>query len=81
MSLTYISPTAPCSNGDVRLSDGISNGQGRVEFCHNQIWGTICDSGWGIEDANVVCGQLGYVRGTKLEPMMSAHVPLNMPEI
>ncbi len=63
-----ISPAAPCTNGEVRLSDGISNGQGRVEFCHNQIWGTICDSGWGIEDANVVCGQLGYVRGTKLEP-------------
>ena len=54
---------APCSNGDVRLMGGTREGEGRVEFCHNQVWGTVCDNNWGIDDVNVVCGQLGYIRG------------------
>ncbi|EDV19642.1 uncharacterized protein TRIADDRAFT_61895 [Trichoplax adhaerens] len=47
----------------VRLvtSDGqTSLHQGRVEIFHNGLWGTICDDGWGMPDANVICRQLGY---------------------
>ena len=52
---------ANCSNGEVRLVDGNSLNEGRVEVCVNEAWGTICSSGWNDVDAFVVCRQLGYL--------------------
>ena len=52
-------------DGTVRLLDGNFTAEGRVEIFHNKEWGTICDDGWGIEEASVVCRQLGYMKGAQ----------------
>ena len=49
-----------CHNNDVRLVDGITPLEGRVEICTNDVWSTICDRSWDILDTRVVCRQLGF---------------------
>ena len=36
---------------------------GRLEVRYNNTWGTVCQQGFTMESANVVCKQLGYLRG------------------
>ena len=49
-----------CTTGDLRLVDGDSEMEGRVEVCNDRRWGTVCDSQWTINHTAVVCRYLGF---------------------
>ena len=66
----------------LRLADGYRDGEGRVELFRDGHWGTVCDDYWDINDAQVVCRELGYSRallapGTALFGEGNGHIWLD----
>jgi len=47
-------------NIDVRLVNGTNPRRGRVMVNRNGQWGSICDDGFGVPEARVICNQLNY---------------------
>lgn len=55
-----------CSDGAIRLVNGTTILEGRVEICLNNAWGTVCDSTFSEDEANVICNQTGFRYNGKL---------------
>ncbi|XP_054002582.1 uncharacterized protein LOC128889196 isoform X3 [Hylaeus anthracinus] len=45
---------------EIRLANGSSPLEGRVEVRHHGIWGTVCDDDFSNAEATVICRSLGY---------------------
>ncbi|XP_071492852.1 scavenger receptor cysteine-rich domain-containing protein DMBT1-like [Diadema antillarum] len=57
---TFTGTTPPALEPEVRLADGGSDREGRVEILHDGTWSTVCDDSWDDIDADVVCRMLGF---------------------
>ena len=54
-----------CVERQLRLANGTSQYEGRVEVCIGGVWGTIGDTAWDFISAGVICRLAGFSRPGK----------------
>ena len=66
-----------CTSGSVRLVNGETQYEGRVELCYDETWGAICPYTWDIREATVICRQLNFTTIGKYTNMSYSKKILN----
>lgn len=59
-SVSLLAAGDSCTEGTLRVVSGKSREEGRVELCHNHLWGAIVDREWNLSKAAVVCRERGF---------------------
>ena len=49
-----------CTEDTIRISGGDNTNEGLVELCIDSQWTSICDEGWGTNEAIVACSEAGF---------------------
>ena len=52
----------------IRLTGGHLEGQGHVELLYVGLWGSVCDDFFDLNDAHVICRELGYQQAEDAHP-------------
>ena len=50
---------------------------GYLEIFYHNKWGFVCDEEWKLEEANLVCKQLGFARGVRSTTQGLVHGPVD----
>ena len=79
--LTIIDDEPLIAEGAARLVGGMNALEGRVEVYVDGLWGTVCDDRFGIEEALVVCRQLGHSGAQEVRSFGPGSGPINMGEV
>ena len=56
----FVLISGSCTDGTLRLMEGGSEYEGRLEVCFSDRWGTFGSDGWTQINTQVVCNDLGY---------------------
>jgi len=56
----FLCSKGSCYENSIRLVNGNVPQMGRVEVCIHGSYGTVCDDFFDIEEAVVICRQLGF---------------------
>lgn len=59
----------------IRLIGGATEMEGRLQVYLDGKWGTVCDYGWTLTDAALVCHQLGYALNPKDWRLQRSELP------
>ena len=74
VTIHYWPADAQYGYGDIRLVGGSYQWEGRVEIFISGTWGTITDSEWTNNDAQVVCRKLGHFKPGAATQLVTACV-------
>ena len=76
---TLLQATAPPTflrdDVTIRLVDGMTPYEGRLEVLYDGVWGTVCDNSFRDPDADVVCNQLFGTTAIQVLPRASSFGP------
>ena len=74
----FVATADNCNDGDMRLVNGTTVAEGRVELCYNNRWGTVCDNRWTKNSTAVACRHVGFSEIADRELNISSMVATSM---
>ena len=70
-----------CEGNAIQLVGGWNKFEGRVEVCQDGQWKTVCNRGWGDEEAQVVCRQLGFAEDSRSELLHKTSIQITVSDL